>query len=188
MKPFTNNNFIREILAIFYYVVVCVYSWLLLIFSWDIPSFLLKFTAIDIIGFLSYQLAYALFESVVTTLLVTSLVFLIPIKQVRSRIAAAGALFTLSFAISAIVFKQIVPIIIWLISAFSIGVSAASQAAFALWLFTILGLPIVSVFVVKNKKISTMVASFSENLSVLAGLYVILSIAGIFIVIYRNLL
>lgn len=181
------NTYRQEIAGIFSCVVFCVYSWLLLIFFWDLPSFLLKFTFGDIIGFLSYQLTYALFESAVTTLLITALVFLVPIKQVRSRISAAGALFTLSFAVSAVVFQKIIPIIAWFTSAFSIGIYAASRIAFALWFFTILGLPIFSVVAVKNKKASTAIAKFLENLYVLASLYVLLSIMGAFIVIYRNL-
>lgn len=187
MKLLLNKNFAQELLCVFYYAAVCVYSWSLLIFFWDIPSFLLKFTVSDITGFLSYQLMYALFESMVVTLLVTILIFIIPNKQIKNRISSIGALFTLSFAISAIVFKQIIPIITWLIFTFSIRISTASQIALILWFFTILGLPILSVASVKNKKISTAVTNFSGNLSILAGLYVLLSIAGTFIVIYRNL-
>jgi hypothetical protein len=166
------------VLDIFYCTAFFVYNRALL---------LLKFTMFDIIGFLSYELAFALIESIVVAFLVVILLKLMPIRQIRDHLSIVGGLILFSVAISMLIFKERGQLIKWISISIPMIAPSAGQIILFLWLFATLGLPIVSVIMIRNVRTSARIKSLIESLSILAGVYITFSVIGILIVIYRNL-
>lgn len=177
------TSFFREALGVFFFAVFCVYSWALLVFFWDLPAFLFYLSAWDILGYLSYQFAFALGESAVISLLAAGLARVLPR---RGEVAVTGSWLVFSFAVSAIVFKELSVIAQGLMKAFSLSGFAAAQAALGIWAFTALALPAISYKLSGGGRFARWTRNFLENLQVLSGLYAALGLIGIAIVIYRN--
>lgn len=182
-----NKNYLQEVAGIFSCTVFCVYSWLLLIFFWDLPAFLFYLSIGDIIGYIAYQFTFALGESIIVTLFTAALIFLIPVRRIKSNTTATGSLLVFSFAIASIIFKELGEIAKWLIHTFSMTGATAVQISIGLWSFAMLALPILSVAMANKNKISRLIKNFIENLYVLVALYMILSVCSMAIVIYRNI-
>ena len=164
-----------------------VYSRSLLVFFWELPSLLLRFSSLDIIGFLSYELAFSLIESVIVTFFVIVFLSLIPSRRIRENMSVVGGLIVWSFAASAYIFKGRIELIQWLRDALpSIGPSAGQFILF-LWLFITCSLPSLAILIVRHEKNTLRIKAIIENLSVLAGLYTALSVLGILVIILRNL-
>lgn len=181
------KGYLKEVAGIFSCVVFCVYSWLLLIFFWDLPAFLFYLGVGDIIGYLAYQFTFALGESILVTLFVAGLLYLIPSKRIRSNIAIAGSLMVFSFAVSAIIFKGLGDIAAWLANTFSMNRFNAVQISVNIWVFSMIALPILSIGLANKSKVARFIRNFIDNLYVLVALYTTLSVLSMAIVIYRNI-
>jgi hypothetical protein len=180
-------KFYRNFTEIYSCTVILVYSTSLLIFFWELRSLFLRFPFADIIGFLSYQFAFALLESVIIAAIILLLVSLIPLYTVRKYPSAAGFLLALSLAISGLIYKLRTPIIDWFVLKRISDESAASYWAFLIWFSFLCILPVVSILLAKNEKIAFRIQHSLDHLSVLAIVYTFLGILGLIIVIYRNL-
>jgi len=176
-----------EFLGIFSSTAFLVYSWSLVIFFWDIPSFLLRFSTWDILGYAAYQFTFAFLESTIASLFIFVLGLLLPAKFLRNHFRAGGMALILAFAINAIVFKERGELIAWFANTFSIQVFTAAQIVLSTWAVSLVILPIGLVMIAKKGKIEQALNKFVDNLSVLVGLYVILSLLGIIVVIFRNI-
>lgn len=181
------KDYFKEMRGIFSCAVFCVYSWVLLIFFWDLPAFLFYLSVGDIVGYLAYQFMFALGESVIVTFFITALIFIIPARRIKSNISVVGALLVFSFAIVSIIFKELGGIADWFKQTFSMNGSTAILVSAGIWIFSILALPILSIALANKSKISGFVKNFIDNLFVLVVLYVFLSVMSMALVIYRNI-
>ena len=177
---------LHDYLEIHYCATFFVYSAAFLAFFWELQSLLLRFSLTDILGFFSYQLAFALFESIILSAVVMLLVYLIPIRQVKDHRSVAGGLFIIFFAISGLIFKERREIL-GLLYSLSHSQAVAQQTFTFLWLFPLFGLPVVSLIILRSEIFVHRFKWFLENLTVLAGTYTAIGIIGIVIVILRNL-
>lgn len=182
MKP---RQYLPEI---YYCTAFFVYSASFLAFFWELRSLFLRFSLSDILGFFSYQLAFALIESLVVAAAIFLLVLLLPIQQAKRNPSVVGGVFVFSFALSSFVFKQKSGLIDWLVSFLHLSPSSAIQVTMFLWLFAAFGLPVLFVLIARNEKFTGQIKRFIQNLSVLALLYTLLGLIGLFIVLYRNIL
>jgi hypothetical protein len=182
-----SSQHFRAFLEIYFCAVFLVYSTSLLTFFWELRSLLLRFPLGDIVGFLAYQLAFALAESLILAIVVTILVLLMPIRQVREHPAVVGGLFVFSFAVSSLIFKAGPQLVRWMSTALPVTESAAAQTALFLCVFAAIGLPAIAILMTRSQKITALLKTRIEDLSVLAGLYTVLGILGVLIVMYRNL-
>ena len=173
--------------GIFSSAAFCTYSWALIIFFWDIPSLLLRYNTTDILGYAAYQFMFALFESALVTIFVMLLGFVLPAKFIRSTFQTSGTALVLAFAINAIFFKKLSNIANWITAAFSLRSLTAIQVTLGLWAFSIVVLPIILIAVSKREKVREIIGRFIENLSILVGLYIFLSVIGTLAVIIRNI-
>lgn len=190
MKIFSSNLLRRgfqDFLYIYYGAVFFVYSTAIIIALWKLPTLLLRFSPADIIGFFSYELTFSLFESLVAALFTLALAYLLPLKSINGQRAEAGGLFIISFTISSLLFKIRRVLLYWVLILFPIFASHSQQIVIFLWLFSLFSLPIVSMGLIKIDRVSRWVRSFLENSSVLAAIYTGLSLVGILIVIFRNI-
>jgi hypothetical protein len=178
---------LRDYLEIHYCATFFVYSAAFLAFFWELQSLLLRFSLTDILGFFSYQLSFALFESMILSAAVMLLVCLIPLRQVKAHRSVVGGLFIISFAISGLIFKVRREILGLLYSYLSLSQADAQQTFAFLWLFPLLGLPVVSVMIIRSERFVHRFKWFLENLVVLASAYTVIGIIGIMIIVFRNL-
>jgi len=186
MKTLYNIKF-KNFKGVFYWAALFTYSQSLIVFFWDLKSFLLRLSLGEILGFLSYQLTFSLTESFIVSLCVIIVTYIIPIKHVRNNIQATGSLFVISLAINGLIFRNAWQLTDLLTSLFSMSDARAWQIIQFCWLYTMIGLPIISIILIKYKKVNASLITFTENLSVLGSLYFLLGILGVLNVIYRNL-
>lgn len=179
---------LHDYLEIYYCAAFFVYNAAFLAFFWELKSLLLRFSWAEIIGFFSYQLSFALFESLLLSTAVTLLVWLIPFRQVKEQRSVLGGLFIISFAISGLIFKERRDLLSWLFSYASLSQADADQAFTFLWLFPLMGLPVAALILIRSEKLAHALNWFLENLVVLASGYTVLGMIGILIVVFRNLL
>lgn len=176
--------YLGEIHRIFAYAAVFTYSWSMLVFFWDLPSYLLRFAAGDIIGILAYHLVLALIESAIVAALATGFALLSPAK---ADFSIAGALFITALAGAALILKKLDVIIAWLAVSFSIGIGAAMQAAVILPMLVLLGGIGAAFILPRKRKAKAVLKNFVENLLVLGSLYALSGFLAVFILIYRNM-
>lgn len=185
MKRFFHCYF-QQLLKILSVTVLCIYSWSILVLLWDMPALLFYLSATDIAGYTAYQFMFALGESLASALFLALIVFLLPINQVKSNPGASGSLLAISFAISSGVFKGLGKISSLFSSIFSISQVISFQIAISIWIYSTFILPILSIILVKNKRISSRMDKFIESSYILMPLYLLLGIAGTIIVLFRN--
>ncbi len=181
------REYLKGIWGVFSCVAFCTYSYLLIIFFWDVPSFLLRYNTTDIVSFAAYQFMFALFESITVTAFITLLGFILPAKFIRNTFQVSGSALAIAFAFNAFFFKDVIVIVRWLVNTFSLPAPVAFQVVFGLWTFSLLVLPIGLVIASKNDMLERIINKFVEKLSVLVSLYVFLSVIGTLIVIARNI-
>ena len=174
--------------GVFSGTVFCVYSWSIIIFFWDIPSFLLRYSIAEIIGYAAYQFMFALFESVIVTTFIALLSFILPVKFIRNTLQASGTALVFALAINAIFFKELFKIINRATDLFSLNTLIVTQIVIGLFVFSLIVIPPSFVIASKKEKVERSINKFIDNLSVLVSLYVFLSVIGIIVVIARNVL
>ena len=179
-------GYIHEALGVFSAVAFCAYNWTLLVFFWRLPSLILSFDADDIIAFAAYQFMFSFFECVIITALILLVGLVLPARYFRSNLLVAGSLLTGSFLILAWYFRNLAIFSAWVSAAFSTTLVSAIPPVYGSFIFLAVLLPIYAVLLARQARVATLVRKFVENLSVLASLYVLLSIASGVLVLIRN--
>ena len=170
-----------EIWKVFLVILFPVVFWALVIFSRELPSYLLRMDIWDIIGVLGYILVTALLDSV---LLLSGLIFLgriIPPPWFRLSFAAWGTLFAFGVIFTAI-YYQMREFLQEKISLFS--------SIYIFWLVPAVLLTLVAGISFQKKhanRIESLVGKFHERIDLVSGLFLVLTGLGIVIVIVRNL-
>lgn len=178
----------KESLApIFYCCIVLSGSWAMLVFFYDIPSLILKFTAWEVASYAAYTLLLSSVESVITALCITALVSILPIRHIREDGLSAGILFAVSAAVIGIYFAKFPEVNNWLVNIFHVSIQTGYQITGGLGAFVMLAGPVLSIILSKDQKIRSYIASFSENLYILSRLYIVLAVISLSIILYRNL-
>ena len=186
MKIF-NRKFTNDLWGVFSTTVFCTYSWSMLIFFWDVPSFLLRYNTGEIISYLAYQFMFALLESTIVTIFVTVIGFIFPAKFLRNKFRATGTALVFAFAINAIYFKHILDIVNWVTDILSIDTLITIQIVTGIWAVCLVVLPIGLVMASKRERVEKIVNQFVDRLSILVSIYLFLSLLGILLIIVRNI-
>ncbi len=181
------NEDLHGLIGVFSSAAFCSYSWSIIIFFWNLSSFLLQWSASDIVGYVAYQLTFALAESLMVTFFIAALGLIVPQKYLRRNIRVSGAALVAGFAVNSIIFKERYALIYALAGMFSTNNFAASQIVINVWVACLIILPVGFVMITRNKKIEKMISSFVGNLSILVVPYVLLSLIGILLVVSRNI-
>lgn len=177
----------RQFREIYYCASFLTFSISFLVFFWDLPSFLLRFSLAELVGILSYQLSFSLLESLIVAMVILLIVYLLPIREVKEHRSAAGVIFLVFFAIGALLFKARREILGWLSVSPLLSGPAAGQVFVLLLMVTTIGLPLISIYFLRNEKFTAQIRSFTEHLFTLSNSYTLLGIVGIIIILYRNL-
>jgi len=185
VKQFS-HEYAQGLWGVFSSAAFCVFSWSLVIFFWDLPSFLLRLSLGDILGYAAYQFLFALLESLTVTIFIAALGLILPAKYLRNNIQASGTALVFAFAINSIILKERLDLINWFINVLSMNTLTATQTVTNIWVISLIIMPLGLVMATKNKRVDRVINNFVENLFVLVSLYVILGLLGILLVIFRN--
>lgn len=183
----TSREYTKGLWGVFSSAAFCIYSWSMFIFFWQVPSLLLRFSPEEIVGYVAYQLLFALAESIIVTLLIASLSLILPAKFIRNNLRVTGTVLFFAFAINSIILKELIRHIVWLERTFQVQGITTTQIVAGTWIVCLVLLIIGVILIAKSENMKQAIDKFVENLSVLVSLYVILSVLGIILVIIRNL-
>jgi hypothetical protein len=170
-----------EALPVFATLVFFVFTWALYRLAWNLPSWLYYLTVGEILALVAYVLAHCLVESLLIFGVVALLGVLLPPKIFREKFISMGTAIALLLSGSAILLQRKVGILL----------------KFELWqvILTLTGIVVVMLVVpfffalVFNRfpKTVRLLQSLGERMTIFAYLYVPLSLAGLFVVLLRNL-
>ncbi len=171
----------NEIWNVFLAVLAPVCLWALLIFSRELPSYLLRMSIWEIIGVLAYIMVIALMDSLLLLFGLLTLALLLPQRVLRVSFSTWGTMFAYGI-ITAVV-------LIHLRENQQISISLLTQE-FAPWIFA--GIFLISViglsFVEKSARMLEMITKqFNERISLLSTFFLVITAISIAIVIARNL-
>lgn len=154
-----------------------VYSWSILWFFWQVPSWRLFLSTWEIASILAYVLAFALLESVAVFILLTFLSVILPLC--RNRFVPKGSALLIVNAFWAFVLHAI------LLGGAALFWSPVQYALCALLYLASTGVALALVH--RSNPIANALTSFTERVSVLLYIYVPFSILSLFVVIIRQL-
>ena len=172
-----------ELVTLFLVSAFPLHVWAILMFLYELPSFMRRLDAWDILSIFAYTQAFALFESAVVWAAVVFTCLALPKNLFRVKFVPVGALFLLlSFLWIAPVHFQVTILdrLEWNMSAYNMVV-----LVWVIFYFVIVGGSIWMAF--RSARFESLVNSLVERLTVLSVLYVVVDVIGILIVIGRNL-
>jgi len=189
------NDYLRGLIGVFSSAAFCAYNWSIIVFLWDLPSFLLEWSTLDIITYAAYQFMFALAGSLLVTAFIAILGLIFPAKYIRNNLAVSGTALVAAFAVNSIIYKERGSIIFWLATILSRSNLATSQIVISTWIAVLVILiavlvilPICLVIATKSKMVDRAINRFINNLSVLVVPYVILSLLGILLIVFKHAL
>ncbi len=165
----------EDLLYTFAAVAFPIHVWLIVIVMQEVPAWILRLTLWDLLGVISYDLLFALVETVIVFVGLVLLAAVLPPKWMSRRMVVVSAviLFVLSLWVAFLHYnsqlierRQIVALALW-------GISLVAVLAGLLW--TILQRPAI------EKKVK----SFVQQLANLSFLYLFFDVIAIIIVLIR---
>jgi len=166
---------------LFLAILVPVNFWALVIFLQELPAYILRMNAWDITGILAYVLTIALLDSLILLFFVTVIMALLPVSFRKHHYTTAGTLiaYLTIFWLVLIQYQDTIgarlPIVqqrwfIWVwLAALLTGISAAAY------------------LLSRSEKLDLWVRAFVDRLSLLSTVYLFLNLAGLLVVLGRNL-
>jgi len=182
------NDYLRGLIGVFSSAAFCAYNWSIILFLWDLPSLLLEWSTMDIITYAAYQFMFAFVGTLIVTAFITVLGLVFPAKYLRNNLAVSGIALVAAFAVNSIIYKERFSIIYWLAGILSITNPAASQIVMNIWTASLIILPVCLVMTTKSKMVDRAINRFINNVSVLVVPYVILSLLGILLIVFKYVL
>ncbi len=160
------------LIAILAAVAVPLHLWVLLLLAASMPQWLLRLTPVQVIGSVSYSLAFALLETLIVFAVVLALLFILPKRLVG----------TAPIPLTAVVVGLTLLLMVWVILT-----PFAQQTRLLLGFAGYLVLLAVGYIALqRSSKLARAIAAIVDRLIPLAVLYIFLDILGVIIVIIRN--
>jgi hypothetical protein len=160
------------LIAILAAVAVPLHLWVLLLLAASMPQWLLRLTPVQLIGSVSYSLAFALLETLIVFAVVVALLLILPRRLVGTAPVPAAAL-AVALTLLLMVWVILTPFAQQgrLLVGFAVYVALLTAGLIALR---------------RNSRLAGAVTAIVDRLIPLALLYIFLDILGVIIVIVRN--
>lgn len=170
----------QELFKLFLVCVFPIHFWSILIFLREVPVFILRLSAVDILSVFAYTQVFALLESSLLLCLITVLGLLLPRSLFRERFVLQGSILVLITSIWAIPIN------------YKGGIFALSLentgSLLIVWSLSCLGAIIVlSILLHRSIRFNSILQGFIEKLSLLSMLYASVGLISILIIIIRSL-
>jgi hypothetical protein len=152
-----------------------IHVWAILCLLNEVPAWLMRLSAWELIGATAYTLAFALLETVIVFLILISLGIILPAKVLRDKFVALGS--TMVFLGS-----------VWAVIAHHGRVPLWSNSRLLLtWLILLLASLVTSYLIIHwNQKAEKAITSFVERLVPICYLYIFVDILSVIIIVLRN--
>ena len=151
------------------------YSWMALLFFFNMPSFFLNQTILEVLGIFSYGAFLCLADSVLQFLIITACAVALPAKFLRDEFASRGGMMALLF-------------FIWI---FSLRLDFATywsgERLLQLLLYAVLSMVVMVFLVARVAILKRLMDGFARRAAVFAYIYPPLGVIGLLIVIARNI-
>ncbi len=185
-----------DLITLFLVVAFPIHAWSIFMvlqdFQWVMER---TVSAWDGIGYAAYSLTFALFESIVIFLIIWLLSFLLPTEWKSNKTIAGMTIVIMSVSLWAIL-NQLYFFYIETPLVMSIPQTFISLDHPIRWFYSaagigfllMLALIVVPLFFInRSKKFTKAVMSVIDRLIILSGLYIVLDVAGIIVILIRNL-
>jgi hypothetical protein len=169
----------EDLLRLFAVCVFPVHVWAYVTFFYELPSLLLRNNLSDIIGVLSYILAFAFIESVLLFIAILLMAIVLPSQWIGDRLVAVGIIIVFAAVLCAIPIHRFQFFRVFNIS-------------YSVWIFlwTLLAL-IIIVLVIRviqrNKSLEDRVTDLGERITILSILFLLIDVLVIIRLIVRLL-
>ena len=171
-----------ELWPVFSILLFIVCSWGLYRAFWYVPSWLEYLSVWSILIIFAYVLAFGLFESVMLLGLPLLFSLSLPVRRFREQFVVQGSALALALCGGAVLVQRRVGFIY----------NLENWQLLALPLLALLGLIILSLILSflfeRFKALARLLQAFAERMTVFGYLYAVLGLAGLVVVILRNLL
>jgi hypothetical protein len=148
-----------------------IHIWAMINMFHDIPAMLLYMNSNEIVGSLAYNMLFALFETIIVFLILVTLGLLLPSHWARSNFLAVSCCILVELTIMVTLFDIL-------------GYRPYSRVL--LGGICVITLILTALVVPKYPKMSTIARSISTRLSPLIAAYFLIDLAGVIIVVARN--
>ncbi len=181
------RNYLTQLKGAFFITTFVVFSWSMLLTLWEIPSFLMDKTAGEIVGYISYQAMFSLFECLMVTAVILVIGLILPAKWIRGQASTLGALLAIALAFGALTYQALPVVIETLVRFFPQNQFAVTLYTSEFWLVLTILLLVASILLSSREGIARLVDKFVDAITVLDGVYVLIGVLSLMIVLYRNL-
>jgi len=169
-----------EIIPVFSFGLLIIFSWTLYRFFWHVPSWLYYLKILDLFIIAAYTLSFAFFESLFFIIFIIFLSILFPARFLKHKFIVQGSTITIYISIAAIALQRKMRIL------YSLDLLELIIYPLLFALSLILLIIFSSFFYDKFEKISQLVKSISDRITIFLYLYIPISIISFFVVIFRN--
>jgi len=151
--------------------------WTIVTVLWTVPSMILSRTIWEMIGIISYSLAFALFESILFLIGLIVLAVLLPKKFLRNNFIAMGSLAAL-LATLGMVFAHI----------YGEDFGIWPFREFGQFLLILIGIILVSwVLIYLFTQLASILKSIANLLTTLSSVYLVVDILAVIVILIRNI-
>ncbi len=166
-----------ETFQVFTACAVPVFVWAIIAYLDAVPGFILRLSIWDIVGTVSYVLAFALLESILYLLPFVILAFILPGRLVREHFGPLGSVLALITAAWAMHLNY---------DRLYFNTLSEDQIRTGLVLY-LLSIVVAIVLIIRIKPLERLVRAIMDRATILAYVYVAFALASILIILIRNI-
>ena len=172
----------QQVALVFLAIIFPISFWSIIVFFREMPSYLMRMNAWDILGVLAYTLSITLLDSLLLIAILVFLAVLIPHRFFRDHFAAQGIIIGYLIILWAISYHYIS-------SAETLSILVKqSRLGWSIWLGSFFVIAIILNFqVIRSSAFQQIIIRFVDRLSVLSTIYIVLNSISLIIVVMRNL-
>lgn len=173
----------REVFMVFLVAIFPIHVWSLITYFHELPAYILRMTATEMLGVLAYILVFSLFESLLVTTIAVLLTFILPRGWLLDRFLVNASILVMVSAL------WMIPVHYNSMILYELGKLGVREDIFwllwgGLYLLAIWDLIMVAR---RHVKFSRAVLAFIDRISVLSGIFLVADILSLFIAAYRLL-
>jgi hypothetical protein len=181
MKILTRLPSRKQILPVFSLIVFIDFSWMLLQFFRQVPSWIFYLNIGKVLILFAYVVSFTLFESALLLSFLLALCIIFPVRHFRDKFTPQGGVQVALISLIALVLRQKIEVFqkfeIWILFAIPL---------ISLIMITLSIIPI-SKILDRFRLVDRIVTALIERMTVFGFLYIPLGLLGLVIVILRNL-
>ena len=102
----------EEIIPVYSTIVFCIYGWITIVTLWKIPSWLTRFTLVDIFGFFAYIFSAAFIDSLILFGIILFVSLILPRKFFLSKFIVRSSMLSICLTFWVVISRLLVAVIL----------------------------------------------------------------------------